>query len=187
MSLDGVIQAPGGPKEDTSGGFQYGGWSAPYADEFFGKVMEKQMAGKYDLLLGRKTYDIFAGYWPKHTDGWPQVTEITKYVASKTPLKPDWENTVVIKDDAGLKKVKESDGPLLQVYGSGDLVQTLMKYELVDEFWLKIYPVTLGRGKRLFDRGTIPLSFTLMSSQISPKGVIFANYKRAGAVQTGSF
>src|ERR671922_108896 len=120
ISLDGVIQAPGGPEEDTSGGFKYGGWTVPYSDEFSGKVMEEQMAGEYDLLLGRKTYDIFAGYWPKHTEGWPQVNKITKYVASKTLKNPEWENTVVIKNDTQLKKLKESKGPPLQVYGSSN-------------------------------------------------------------------
>ena len=187
ISLDGVIQAPGGPEEDTSGGFKYGGWTVPYADEFFGKVMEEQMAGEYDLLLGRKTYDIFAGYWPKHTDGWPQVNKITKYVVSKTLIKPDWENTVVIKDERELKKLKEGAGSDLQVYGSSVLVQTLLKHDLVDELWLKIFPITLGTGKRLFREGTIPAAFALFESKISPKGVIVASYKRAGEVKTGSF
>ncbi|MGH2574360.1 MAG: dihydrofolate reductase family protein, partial [Ignavibacteria bacterium] len=150
ITLDGVMQAPGGPTEDTSGNFTYGGWTVPYFDDFSGKVMEEQMAGEYDLLLGRKTYDIFAGYWPKHIEGWPQVNKITKYVVSKTLTKPDWENTVVIKDDTELKKLKESDGPALQVYGSSNLIQTLLKHDLVDEFWLKIFPITLGTGKRLF-------------------------------------
>ena len=187
ISLDGVIQAPGGPEEDTSGGFKYGGWTAPYGDEFFGKVMAEQMAGEYDLLLGRKTYDIFAGYWPNHSEVWPQVNKITKYAVSKTLTNPEWENTVVIKDDTELKKLKESDGPALQVYGSGNLMQTLLKHDLVDELWLKIYPVTLGNGKRLFAEGTIPAAFELFESKISPKGVIVASYKRAGEVKTGSF
>jgi dihydrofolate reductase len=187
ISLDGVMQAPGGPKEDTSGGFKYGGWTFPYFDEAAGKEMDKQMKGEYDLLLGRKTYDIFAGYWPQHSEGWPQVNKITKYVVSKTLKKPTWENTVVIKDVNELKKLKTSKGPVLQVYGSGNLTQTLMDHDLVDEFWLKIFPVTLGTGKRLFDKGTIPASFKLFKSKISPSGVIFASYKRAGEVKTGSF
>ncbi len=185
ITLDGIMQAPGGPKEDTSGGFKYGGWTAPYFDTVSGKEMEKQMKGKYDLLLGHKTYDIWTGYWPEHTEGWPQVNKITKYVVSKTLKNPTWENTVVIKDIKELKKLKNSNGPTLQVYGSSILVQTLMEYDLVDEFWLKIFPITLGTGKRLFDKGTIPASFTLVESKISPSGVIFASYKRAGKVKTG--
>lgn len=187
ISLDGVMQAPGGPEEDTSGGFKYGGWVFPYFDEFAGKVMDKQMSGEYDLLLGRKTYDIFAGYWPKHTEGWPQVNKITKYVVSKTLKKPTWENTEVVKDVKELKKLKNSKGPDLQVHGSGNLIQTLLKHDLVDELWLKIFPLTLGPGKRLFDKGPIPAGFKLANSKISPSGVIFANYKRAGKVKTGSF
>jgi len=187
LSLDGVMQAPGGPEEDTSGGFKYGGWTAPFFDEMSGKEMGKQMAGEYDLLLGRKTYDIFAGYWPEHVDGWPQVNKITKYAVSKSLTNPTWENTVVIHDVHELKKLKASKGPVLQVYGSGNLVQTLMEHDLVDEFWLKIFPVTLGTGKRLFEKGTIPASFKLIESKSTPSGVIFASFKRAGDVKTGSF
>lgn len=187
ISLDGVMQAPGGPKEDTSEGFKYGGWTVPYFDDFGGKVMKKQMSGDYDLLLGRKTYNIFASYWPKHSKGWPQVNEITKYVVSKTLKKPDWENTVVIKDVNGLKKIKKQGDRDLQVHGSGNLIQTLLKNDLVDELWLKIFPVTLGSGKRLFNKGTIPAAFKLIESKTSPSGVIIVNYKRAGKVNTGSF
>ncbi len=186
ITLDGVIQAPGGPKEDTSGDFKYGGWTAPYFDEVSGKEMDKQMKETQSLLLGRKTYDIWAGFWPEHTETWPQVNKITKYVVSKTLKKPSWENTVVVKDIKELKKLKNSNGPDLQVYGSSNLTQTLMQYDLVDEFWLKIFPITLGSGKRLFDKGTIPASFTLVYSKISPSGVIFASYKRAGEVKTKS-
>lgn len=187
VPLDGVMQAPGGPKEDTSGGFRYGGWTVPFSDEASGKEMEKQMKGTYDLLLGRKTYDIFAGYWPEHAYMWPQVNKITKYVVSTTLKNPIWEHTVVIKNTGELKKLKNSDGPDLQVYGSGNLCQTLFKNDLADELWLKIYPVTLGKGKRLFGDGTVPLSFVLTRTKTTPKGVIFANYKRAGNVKTGSF
>jgi dihydrofolate reductase len=187
LTLDGVMQAPGGSKEDESEGFKYGGWMAPYFDKVGGQEMDKQMKGKYDLLLGHKTYDIFAGYWPQHTEGWPQVNKITKYVVSKTLKKPTWENTVVVKDIKELKKLKNSNGPDLQIYGSSKLIQTLMQHDLVDEFWLKIFPITLGTGKRLFDKGTIPASFTLVYSKISPNGVIFASYKRAGKIRTGSF
>lgn len=186
MSLDGVIQAPGGPTEDTSGGFKFGGWTAPFFDEESGKEMEKQMAGEYDLLLGRKTYDIWEGFWPNHTEQWPQVNKITKYVVSKTLENPTWENTEVIKDVEGLKKLKDSDGIDLQVYGSSGLVQTLMEQDMVDEFWLKIFPVTLGGGKKLFEKGTIPASFTLVESKVVPSGVIFADFKRDGEVKTGS-
>ena len=188
ISLDGVMQAPGGPKEDTSGGFKYGGWTFPYFDEVSGKEMDKQMKGEYDLLLGRKTYDIFAGYWPQHAEGWPQVNKITKYVVSATLKKPTWGNTVVVKDIKEVKKLKNSSGPVLQVYGSGNLCQTLLQYDLVDELWLKIFPVTLGKGKKLFETGAIPAAFKLTDSKISPSGVIFANFKRAGGtVKTGSF
>lgn len=187
LTLDGVMQAPGGPTEDTSDNFKFGGWTAPYFDEVSGKEMESQMKGEYDLLLGHKTYDIFAGYWPEHTEGWPVVNKITKYVVSKTLKKPTWENTVMVNDINELKKLKYSNGPTLQVYGSANLVQTLMAQDLVDEFWLKIFPITLGSGKRLFDKGTIPASFTLVESKISSSGVIFASYKRAGEVKTGSF
>lgn len=184
ITMDGVIQAPGGSKEDTAEGFKYGGWTAPYFDEEAGKEMDKQMKGEYNLLLGRKTYDIFAGYWPEHTEMWPQVNKITKYVVSKTLKNPTWENTVVVKDSKELTKLKESNGPDLQVYGSSNLVQTLMKYDLIDEFWLKVFPITLGTGKRLFDKGTIPASFTLVKSKITPSGVIIAYYKRAGEIKT---
>lgn len=187
ITLDGVMQAPGGSEEDTAQGFTYGGWTSPFFDEETGKEMEKQMSGEYDLLLGRKTYDIFAGYWPENTETWPQVNKITKYVVSKTITHPTWENTVVVKDTEELKVLRNSDGSDLQVYGSGDLVQTLMKHDMVDEFWLKIFPITLGTGKLLFDTGTIPASFKLFESKITPSGVIFAYLKRAGEVKTGSF
>ncbi len=186
LTLDGVMQAPGGSKEDTAEGFKYGGWTAPYFDDMSGKEMEKQMKGEYDLLLGRKTYDIFAGYWPEHTETWPQVNKITKYVVSKTLKNPKWENTEVVRDTKELKKLKNSKGPDVQVYGSSVLVQTLMEHDLIDEFWLKIFPVTLGTGKRLFQDGTMPAAFKLTESKISPSGVIFANYKRSGKVKTGT-
>lgn len=186
ITLDGVMQAPGGSKEDEAEGFKYGGWTAPFFDDESGKEMGKQMEGTYDLLLGRKTYDIFASYWPQNTDkGWPQVNKITKYVVSKTLKNPTWENTVVLKDIDELKKLKESNGPYLQIYGSSKLVQSLMENDLVDEFWLKIFPITLGTGKKLFDSGTIPASFKLIETKTTQKGVIFASYKRNGKVETG--
>lgn len=189
ITLDGVIQAPGGSEEDRAEGFQYGGWMGPFfgKDEVAGKEMGYQMKETHGLLLGRKTYDIFAGYWPHHTEPWPQVNKIPKYVVSKTLKNPTWENTEVIHDVEGLKKLKNSEGPDLQVYGSANLIQTLMKHDLVDEFWLKIFPLTLGTGKRLFENGTIPASFKLQKeSKISPNGIIFAYYKRDGDVRTES-
>lgn len=185
ITLDGIMQAPGGPEEDTSGGFKYGGWTAPYFDEESGRLMAKQMKPA-DLLLGRKTYDIFAGYWPYHADQWPGINEVTKYVASTDKTDSDWENTVFLKDVEEIKKLKESDGGDLQVHGSGDLIQSLLKQDLVDELWLKFFPLTLGQGKRLFADGTIPAAFTLTDSIVTNKGVIFANYKRAGEVVTGT-
>lgn len=190
LTLDGVMQAPGGSKEDAAEGFKYGGWTFPYFDDYAGKEMAKQMAGKYDLLLGRKTYDIFAGYWPTHakSNGWPQVNKITKYVVSKSLKKGSWENTVVLKSLADIKKLKEEKGQPLQIYGSGNLIQTLLENNLVDELWLKIFPITLGTGKKLFAQGTIPTTWKLTSSYISPTGVIFANYKFVGnKIKTGTF
>lgn len=186
LTIDGVMQAPGGSKEDTAEGFKYGGWMGPYfgKDEVAGHEMEKQMNATHGLLLGRKTYDIFAGYWPEHTEPWPQINKVTKYVVSKTLKKSKWVNTVILRDISELKKVKNSEGADLQVYGSSNLLQTLMEHDLVDEFWLKIFPITLGSGKRLFEKGTIPASFKLFDSKITPNGIIFAYYKRDGQVQT---
>ena len=193
ISLDGVMQAPGGPDEDTSSGFKYGGWTFPYFDEFSGNVMGEQIKPPFDLLLGRKTYDIFAAYWPKQDAANP-VTEpfnaAKKYVVSHNPdLKMNWDESILITGDAAAEigKLKQGSGPMLQVHGSGNLIQTLLKHDLVDELWLKIFPVTLGPGKRLFADGTIPAGFSLLESKTSPSGVIFANYKRSGDVKTGSF
>jgi dihydrofolate reductase len=188
ITLDGVMQAPGGPEEDTSGGFEYGGWSFPYFDEAAGQEMAKQMVPA-DLLLGRKTFDIFASYWPQHADEWPGINEATKYVVSKTATSSEWSNSVFLNGEAveEIRKLKAGDGPELQVHGSGELIQTLLKNDLVDELWLKFFPITLGGGKRLFDGGAIPAAFRLDSSTVSPSGVIFANYSRAGEVKTGSF
>ena len=189
ITLDGVIQAPGGPKEDTSGGFKFGGWTVPYFDDFLGKVMSAQMSQPFELLLGRKTFEIFASYWPQHEAEWPGINDVKKYVVSSKLGKHSWKNSVSLKGDVaqGLKKLKQESGPNLHVYGSGKLVQTLMKHDLVDEFWLKIFPITLGSGKRLFVEGTIPAAFQLTESQVSPSGVLVANYERAGEVKTGSF
>lgn len=191
ITLDGVMQAPGGRDEDTSGGFKYGGWTVPYFDEFAGKIMSEQMSlERADLLLGRKTYEIFAGYWPSHADGWPGINEVKKYVASGNPsLKLDWENSILLSGNVTdeVQKLKSDGERNLCVWGSGNLVQTLLKHDLVDELWLKIFPITLGQGNRLFAEGTIPAAFKLLDSKVSPQGVIIANYQRSGDVQTGSF
>jgi len=188
LTLDGVMQAPGGPEEDASGGFKYGGWTAPYfyeADEAGGEFMQKQMKSA-DLLLGRKTFEIFAAYWPEHADFWPGINDVTKYVMSTIMNKSDWQHSVFLKSVDDIKKLKNSEGSDIQVHGSGNLIQTLLKHDLVDELWLKTFPVTLGTGKRLFGNGTIPAAFTLTDSLITPNGVIFANYKRAGEIKTGT-
>jgi dihydrofolate reductase len=189
VTLDGVMQAPGGPDEDTSGGFKYGGWTVPYFDDFAGNVMAEQMKQPFNLLLGKKTYEIFSSYWPHHEKDWPGINSVTKYVVSDMPIELTWENSVLIKDDvvSQLKKLKAEDSPNLHVYGSSNLIQTLLKHDLVDELWLKIFPITLGTGKHLFVDGTIPAAFKLTESKVSPKGVIIANYERAGDVTTGSF
>jgi len=189
VSLDGVMQAPGGPTEDPSGAFQYGGWTVPYFDEFGGQVMTEQMSKPFDLLLGRKTFEIFASYWPQHPEEGPGINRATKYVASNTLTTHEWKTTVFLKGDVAneIRKLKGQDGPDLQVHGSSNLIQTLLEHDLIDEFWLKIFPVTLGGGKRLFGQGTIPAAFTLVNSKTSPSGVIVANFKRAGEVKTGSF
>jgi len=196
ITLDGVMQAPGGPDEDPTGGFKHGGWVAGYFDDFLGKVIDKQVNKTFDLLLGRKTYEIFAAHWPYVNSSEDPIAagiknrfnNAKKYVASKTLTKLDWKNSELIKGDVGkeVKKLKEHDGPEIQVYGSGDLIQTLFKHDLVDELWLKIFPITLGIGKRLFAEGTIPVAFKLLESEISPSGVIVATYGRAGEVKTGS-
>jgi dihydrofolate reductase len=193
ITLDGVMQAPGGPEEDPTGGFKHGGWVLPYFDEFLGKVMAGQMGHPFDLLLGRRTYEIFAAHWPfVKTDEDPIAAGINyakKHVASKTLEKLEWSNSELIKGNAAkqIQKLKEQHGPEIQVHGSGSLIQTLLKHDLVDELWLKIFPITLGRGKRLFAQGTIPVGFKLLKSEISPSGVIVASYVRAGEVKTGSF
>ncbi len=187
VSMDGVIQAPGGPDEDTSGGFKYGGWTVPYFDDFSGKTMAEQMSKSADLLLGRNTFDIFAGYWPQHEEGWRGINDIKKYVVSRKIKEHDWNNSVFLKNVEGIKMLKQGEGVNLHVYGSSELVQTLLHHDLVDELWLKIFPITLGEGKHLFGDGTIPAAFELVKSAVSPKGVIFANYRRAGKVETGSF
>ncbi len=189
ITLDGVMQAPGGPDEDTSSGFKYGGWTAPYfhdadqeASRFMARVMESA-----DLLLGRKTYDIFAGYWPTHEDMWPGINDVTKYAVSHSQIELPWKNSELITGDvvARIKELKEGDGSVLKVIGSGNLAQTLFKHDLVDEMYLMTFPITLGVGKRLFEEGTIPAAFIVTDSLVTKNGVVFANYKRAGEVKTG--
>ena len=192
ITLDGVMQAPGGPEEDPTGGFKHEGWVAGYSDDFLLKVMIKQTSKPFDLLLGRKTYEIFAAYWPyvnAHKNQFAaKLNNAKKYVASKTLTKLDWNNSELIDGDVtkGIKRIKEQDGPEIQVHGSGNLIQTLLKHDLVEELWLKIFPVTLGVGKRLFAEGVIPAGFKLLESGISSSGVIIASYERADEVKTGS-
>jgi dihydrofolate reductase len=188
ITLDGVMQGPGGPTEDTSGNFTHGGWTVPFFDDFLGVIMADQMSRPFDLLLGRKTFEIFASYWPAQGEQDP-INKATKYVVSNTLNEHEWSQSVFIKGDVWeeIKKLKQQDGPELQVHGSSNFIQTLLKHDLVDEFWLKIFPVTLGMGKRLFGEGTMPASFTLVDSKSSPSGVIIASFQRAGEVKTGSF
>jgi dihydrofolate reductase len=186
VTLDGVMQAPGGPEEDSSGVFQYGGWTVPFFDEFLGNEMGEQMGRPFDLLLGRKTFEIFASYWPHHQS---PINDATKYVASHTMTEHEWEKSVFLNGDvaAEIKELKAQDGPDLQVHGSSQLIQTLLENDLVDEFWLKIFPVTVGGGKRLFGEGTMPANFKLLESKSSPSGVMIASFARAGEIETGSF
>src|SRR5918992_5020243 len=189
VSLDGVMQAPGGEGEDPSSGFDLEGWTVPYFDEVGSNEMAKQMSQPFDLLLGRKTFEIFASYWPDHEEEGAEINRATKYVASNTLTQHEWKTSVFLKGNVldEIKKLKGGEGPDLQVHGSGELIQTLLQHDLVDEFWLKVFPVTLGKGKRLFDKGTLPAAFTLTESKTSPSGVIIASFKRAGEVKTGSF
>lgn len=188
ITLDGVMQAAGGPEEDTSSDFKYGGWTAPYfheADEEAGELMQKWMKPA-DLLLGRKTFDIFAAYWPGHADMWPGIMDVTKYCVSTVMDTSDWQNSAFLKSVDEIKNLRNSEGSELQVIGSGNLAQTLFKHDLVDEMRLMIFPITLGQGKRLFGEGTIPAAFTLTESLVASNGVIFASYKRAGEVKMGT-
>lgn len=185
ITLDGVMQAPGGPEEDPSNGFRYGGWTAAFTDDNGSEFFQKNMQPA-EYLLGKKTFDIFAGYWPQHADVWPGINDGMKYVLSTTSEKSGWKNTVFLKSLEDIKKLKESDGAELHVWGSGKLIQLLLKNDLVDEFRLVIYPLTLGQGQKLFADGTIPAALTLIESTVTPSGVIMANYQRAGTVKTGT-
>src|SRR5512146_1552977 len=188
ISIDGVIQAPGGPDEDTSGGFAYGGWIASYSDDILGAALRRQMNMPFDLLLGRKTFEIWASYWPQHADAWPGVNTATKYVASNSMKSHAWQPSAFIMGDVAeeVARIKQQPGPDLNVWGSANLLQMLIKQDLVDAFWLMVYPITLGGGKRLFADGTIPAAFKLTESIVASNGVIVVNYERAGAITTGS-
>lgn len=185
ITLDGVMQSPGSPEEDPANGFKYGGWTAPYGDEVSNQVMQKQMEPA-DLLLGRKTFDIWADYWPKHTEHWPGVNEVTKYVLSNTMEKSNWQNSVFLKSVEEIEQLKSSAGSDIKVWGSSGLVQLLLKHDLVDELWLNIHPVILGKGKKLFEDSAMPAAFTLIESTVTPSGLIMANYRRSGEVKTGN-
>ena len=190
VSLDGVMQAPGGPEEDTSENFKYGGWTAPYADESFAPIINKELSVPFDMLLGRKTYEIFAGYWPKQTGMIADpFNKAKKYVVSDKGVDLTWKESILINDDvvAKIKALKKEAGPVFHVWGSSVLLQTLLKNDLVDELRLRIFPVTISTGKRLFAGGTIPAVFELLESQALPSGVILANYKRSGELKTGTF
>ena len=184
VTLDGVVQAPGGPDEDTSGGFAHGGWIRAYADPVQSAVIRRQMSLPFDLLLGRVTFDIWAPYWPAHPDVWPEVQTATKYVASTTRTSDAWQPSVFLEGDvaAQVAELKRQPGPDLHVYGSANLLQTLFAHDLVDALWLRIHPITLGGGKRLFADGAIPAAFRLAEHQVTSTGVILATYERSGAI-----
>jgi len=182
VTLDGVMQAPHGSEEDTSGAFKYGGWSASNADAVSGKAVQKEMNQTADYLLGRKTFEIFASFWPAHESMWPGINNGTKYILSKTIKNSDWKNTVFIESLEDIKQLKISEGPDIQVWGSSGLIHLLLENGLVDELHLRIFPVILGKGKKLFDNGAVPASFTLAEHVVTPKGVFIAHYKWAGEV-----
>ncbi len=186
ISLDGIIQAPGGPKEDTSGGFEQGGWISSYSDEILGTLLRKQMNSPFDLLLGRTTFEIWEPYWPQHADVWANVNTATKYVASNTRTSSNWQTSIFLSGNIAEKiaSIKQQPGADLHVWGSGNLIQTLIKHDLVDAFWLMIYPITLGDGKRLFAKSTIPMSFKVTESTVTPSGVIVINYERVTALNS---
>ncbi|KAA0092027.1 dihydrofolate reductase [Mycolicibacterium sp. P1-18] len=191
LTLDGVMQAPGGPEEDADGGFGYGGWSVTYWDDGMGELMGETMGVPFDLVLGRRTYDIFAAHWPRATeeDGAKPLNEATKYVASRRRPTLEWQNSVLLDEDvpAAIATLKATDGPELQVHGSANLLQTLMRHELVDEYRLWVFPVVVGTGKRLFADGVVPASLQLVESTVSTTGVVIGTYRPAGAITIGSF
>lgn len=191
LTLDGVMQAPGGPEEDTSGGFTLGGWSFHYWDDVMNGIMGGYMGKPFDLLLGRRTYEIFASYWPNAGDS-PAAAPLnnaTKYVASRTLKRVDWQNSQLLGSDvaADVAGLKRGDGPEIQVHGSGDLIQTLLRHDLIDEFQLWTFPLVIGTGKRLFAEGTVPAALRAVESTTSTTGVVITRYERAGEIRTGSF
>lgn len=186
MTLDGVMQAPGGPEEDPAESFAFGGWQAPYDDDLVGQVTQKELKQSVEYLLGRKTFEIWAGYWPKHADIWSGINDDMKYVLSSTVKETDWKNTTFIKSVEDIKKLKLSDGPDIQVWGSSKLVHLLLENNLVDELRLMTYPLILGEGKKVFADGAAPAAFTLTDSAVGKSGVIVGWYKRAGDVKTGT-
>lgn len=190
ITLDGVVQAPGGPEEDTSGGFAHGGWTVPYWDEIMGQAMDVATAAPFDLLLGRRTYEIFAAHWPHAQDDMARkLNGAVKHVASRTLSRLDWANARLVEGDAaeGVARLKQQAGPDLLVFGSGGLMQTLLAASLVDEFRLWTFPLVLGAGKRLFAGGTVPSALRLVASQVSTTGVVIGTYAQDGPVRTGSF
>ncbi len=184
LTLDGVIQAPGGPTEDESGSFKYGGWTAPYGDETYSKVVQEETKPA-SYLLGRKTFEIWERYWPQHKDYWPGINEGHKYILSATRKQSDWKNTHFITTVSEIPALKQSDGPEIHVWGSSELVHFLLSNDLVDELRLKIHPVLLGEGKRLFDTAAVPGSYTLDEHIVTSTGVIIGRYVRSGKVKTG--
>jgi dihydrofolate reductase len=191
LTLDGVMQAPGGPEEDDSGGFAHGGWSVNYWDELMGQVMGAAMSTPFDLVLGRKTYDIFAAYWPHAPAeaGGKPLNDATKYVASRGHPVLGWPTSVLIEGDAaeGIAALKNEDGPELQVHGSGNLIQTLLRHNLIDQYRLWVFPLVIGSGRRLFADGTVPAGLRLADSKVSTTGVVIGTYEPAGEIVTGSF
>jgi dihydrofolate reductase len=185
ITLDGVMQAPGGPEEDRSGGFTFGGWTAPFGDETYSKVVRAELRPA-DYILGRKTFDIWEAYWPQHGDFWPGINEGMKYVLSTTRKSSDWKNSVFINSISDIQELKKSDGRDIHVWGSSEVVHLLLQHDLADELHLKIHPVILGKGKKLFDNNAVPAAFTLTDTTVTSTGVIIANYTRAGDVKTGS-
>ncbi|MEX2126862.1 MAG: dihydrofolate reductase family protein [Xanthobacteraceae bacterium] len=193
ISLDGVMQAPGGPEEDPTGGFKFGGWVVPYADATFGEGVDQLFGQPFDLLLGRRTYEIFAAHWPfaeggRDDDIAQKFNRVTKYVATRKGLEPAWKGTVVLRDAANdVAKLKQEEGPALVTQGSSELIQTLLTHDLIDEIWTFTFPIVLGRGKKLYGAGATPAAFQLAESKVSPNGIVIARYARAGAVQSGDY
>jgi dihydrofolate reductase len=187
LTLDGVMQAPGGPGEDDSGGFEHGGWSMSYWDDLMGKVMGEATSKPFAMVLGRTTYDIMSAYWPhaSEEEGARVFNDATKYVASRGRPKLDWSNSVLLEGDAAeaLAALKKEDGPELQVHGSGNLIQSLMRNNLVDEYRLWVFPVVIGSGKRLFADGTIPSGLKLVDNKVSTTGVVIGTYEPAGEIK----